>query len=243
MGLFKKIKKHKGKILGYAKGGPVGAVLGGVLDKKKISGKRLLGGAEDFMNSDFFKVASSGIPGIGTYQGAVAANEANAEQAEKQIRFQERMSNSAYQRASEDMAAAGLNPMLAYSQGGASAPQGVSAQMSNVAEGVSEGISNSARAISDIAAKQQQMEQSAATTNAINAQTLQTGVQTKLAAGKIPEMELRAKAAGKVNGVIDKVGEKAANFGSALADFMTQKKLQATQPNDEMPFDGTQLGD
>lgn len=45
---------------------------------------------------------------------------------EQQMNFQRDMSSTAYQRAVDDMQKAGLNPMLAYSQGGASQPTGSS---------------------------------------------------------------------------------------------------------------------
>ena len=52
----------------------------------------------------------------------------NAEQAQINRDYQTEMSNTAWQRGVADMQAAGLNPALAYGQGGASTPTGTNAQ-------------------------------------------------------------------------------------------------------------------
>jgi len=67
------------------------------------------------------------------FAGQGDANRTNIKLGREQMAFQERMSNTSYQRAVKDMGAAGLNPMLAYSQGGASAPVGSMPQVQNAA--------------------------------------------------------------------------------------------------------------
>jgi len=118
----------------------------------------MMAGATGGMN--VFAAGTSAASGIASYlgnqQNAEAQRETNREtiefnraEAEKNRQFQESMSNSAYQRATEDMKKAGINPMLAIMKGGASSPSGSAANVSLDApspgdalkEGVSRGLS------------------------------------------------------------------------------------------------------
>lgn len=88
-------------------------------------------------------VGSSVIGGVIGDRGQSKANKQNLRIAREQMAFQERMSNTAYQRAASDLEAAGLNRILALGNA-ASTPSGASATMQNEASGRASAVGKSA---------------------------------------------------------------------------------------------------
>lgn len=139
-------------------------------------------------------LGSALIGGLGSYFGSRSQNEANSAISARQMDFQreanakamaftERMSNTQYQRGMADMKKAGLNPILAYRQGGASSPTGVTSggagipAKDEIGAGVRGGLA-AASAVSTIKLQKQQVKN-------VEAQTRQTEVNSAYRAAEL----------------------------------------------------------
>ena len=141
--------------------------------------------------------AVAGI-GSGVLQnlGAQDANRAAAQSADKQMQFQERMSDTAYQRSVTDMRAAGLNPALMFGSGSAaSTPGGAAFTPENTMKDAANALSNTAQAAAKYTLDKKSVD---STTGLQDSQSDKTDAETDL-----------------VNANVDKVKE----------ETRTQKKL------------------
>lgn len=114
-------------------------------------------------------------PAAATFAGGVLRNSSASQVANNQMDFQYNMASTQYQRGVKDLEAAGLNPMLAYMNGGASSASGA---MPNVEDVVSPAVHQG------FSAAQQKAQ-----TDLIKAQTSKTETDAALSAAQIEKVK------------------------------------------------------
>ena len=95
-------------------------------------------------------IATGGVGAYLQYRGNRDEQKRANQMAQDQRDWEERMSNTSWQRGVQDMRAAGLNPALAYSQGGASSPSAGIGESVNPMEGVISSAKESAMIAAEV---------------------------------------------------------------------------------------------
>ncbi|WNK14428.1 MAG: DNA pilot protein [Microvirus sp.] len=187
-----------GSAIGGALGLPAGSGLGGAVGSAMSGLSGMLGGTGGVGSA-----LGSLFAGGASYLGGQQANEASAAEAQKNRDFQERMSDTQYQRGTADMKAAGINPMLAYAQGGASSPSGGQASQEDV--------------VSPAVDKMMQMQMNAAQTGVLTSTARKNNADAAILEAKGPQAGPLAGAEVAATTASAKAGEAAAGASTQAA--------------------------
>lgn len=157
----------------------------------------------------FDGIAGAALGGVTSLVGGILTNNAqkdiaqnamnfSAQQSQAQMDFQERMRSTQYQTAVDDLKAAGLNPMLAYTQGGAGTPSGSAAvgqqaQLKNPTEGLAHSAATIANIKADLDQKEAATVESISRTGVNDEQRKNLDADTKLKILEAPNVSQRLK--------------------------------------------------
>jgi len=160
------------------------------------------------------------------------ANKANIQLQRENQDWLKMMSDTSYQRSTEDMLAAGLNPMLGFSQGGASTPGSSAATVEpNMAM---------SRATSSAATKAMQMAQIQLTSEQARKARVEADFGEAFNASNIPELAFRStQESNRLSAEVDRIVEDIKNMEKSreLTKAQTQQALaQAQQLREMLPY-------